>query len=378
VYQLSAAATLFELAPGPELAIWDGREFDLKTEGLRSWQQAAAKTTSARGARLHFQDDVRKLIRGGPGTIQSLIDLMGGGEPSDRLDVLAPTLARVPRDAGRPLWADLVARLFVTYTLKERQRYLGLGDSHFVLFGPMALAIAPSVLAIAPSVRDVLQEGVGRMFLRQEDMRDVATYDLASVVAQKPLSRISAREELFGGSAFSVADSIVPALESYFEAGRSAHPARVLVLSTPFEDEVRAFLTRLGFAAGEVDDGGTWRPLEGDERAFGTRPPGQIDVLAVREDRVLVLECKAMQPAGTLRQYVNSVHRISYSHHRNWHEKLRRKAHWVEGKLERSVDMVAFVVDRPIVIPDSDPREAGSCRIATLDELKAALVNLSQ
>src|SRR5262249_59339967 len=66
-----------------------------------------------------------------------------------------------------------------------------------------------------------------------------------------------------------------------------------------FERAVAAVFRKHGFLAGEVSQSGTWKTPEGDTLLVhkqGARVPGQIDVLALHQERsaLFVVECKVL------------------------------------------------------------------------------------
>ena len=117
---------------------------------------------------------------------------------------------------------------------------------------------------------------------------------------------------------------------------------REQVISQPFEDNVVQLLRDHGFKAGPVNERGTWTTQEGTEHLHCDEPlPGQIDVLAVRDDGVFVLECKSIFSMGALR---NIAEKLGPNSH-DWRGKLRRKRDWATNALQRRVDLSMVIVE---------------------------------
>lgn len=139
-------------------------------------------------------------------------------------------------------------------------------------------------------------------------------------------------------SSYLLADSIAPWLLA--EIQRTS--LRERVISQPFEDKVVELLRVHGFKAGSVDDNGTWTTQAGKERLHcDERLPGQIDVLATRDDTVFVLECKSIFSMGRIR---NIAEKLGPDSH-DWRTKLDKKRGWSEKALGLEVDLSMIIVE---------------------------------
>lgn len=139
-------------------------------------------------------------------------------------------------------------------------------------------------------------------------------------------------------SAYLLADSIAPWLLSAIQLTNLREQA----ISQPFEDKVVQLMRAHGFKAGSVDDKGTWSTQSGKERLHcGERLPGQIDVLATRDDAVFVLECKSIFSMGKIR---NIAEKLGLDGH-DWRTRLGKKRDWSRKVLEREIDLSMIVVE---------------------------------
>lgn len=140
-------------------------------------------------------------------------------------------------------------------------------------------------------------------------------------------------------SSYLLLDSIAPWLLQAIEKSKRL---RKRVISQAFEDLVVEILRTSGFEAGPVTDKGVWcfgsaKKRIGDPEDLA----GEIDVLAIRDSDVFLLECKSIYSMGRFNNIAEKLAPSTYE----WRSLLNRKRSWIEKTLNRKVDLSLIVVE---------------------------------
>jgi hypothetical protein len=277
--------------------------------------------------------------------------LNGVGDPALLRDH-APHLALVPPvGPGREIWLGVYLRLALLVSI-ERFNPRGDGGS---------LAVLPQEFYNQGFFGD--SAGESSVVLTSQDIRRLAVPAGAELgpmgdeaVVANPL--IPAGDYYVTSRAI-VLDSIAPWLMANIERSGFWQQA----VGDVFEAEVQSLLRAHGFVAGEVTQGGHWRHGSTDPGAVeiarrlaghGARSglSGQIDVLAVRDDAIFVLECKSI---STMARAMNTTGKLSPEDQDAYRSKLRTKVRWVRDAVGREI-AIAFVVVEGAAVIDATQR----------------------
>lgn len=139
-----------------------------------------------------------------------------------------------------------------------------------------------------------------------------------------------------------IIDSLAPWLLSAIQNSVSL---RQEVISNVFEEKVLRALLSSGFSGGTVEESGSWRvynaseaaselelkssPIELHNLSEGFRkPPGEIDILAITGDSLLMIECKSLFTLGNMRNIKEKL-----DHESPWRSNAKNKIVWLQDAL---------------------------------------------
>lgn len=300
-------------------ACWLSHEADM-TDLAPIWQSSDPDQTVAiliSGASLPTTADALSLMNDVHGSIRAVAEILSlQSDPGELFSAEDfPHLSRLPASGeARPIWLALYLRM-----------------SLIIRLAPFEPDIAPLSEQFSTQVYSETGESIvlghaeiTSLLISRED--EVAAYPVISSAG------------VCWTSCYLLADSLAP----WLLAAIQQTTLREHVISQPFEDKVVSLLRSHGFRAGSVDDKGTWTTQWGKERLRGDeRIPGQIDVLATRDDGVFVLECKSIFSMGRIRNIAEKLGPDSHS----WRTTLGKKRKWVEKALHRDADLSLVVVE---------------------------------
>jgi hypothetical protein len=336
---------------------------DLEAEGdelANAWLAAnpASKGNNKRfeitGAGFQTTADARGIVDLGiDGAIYSLHMVLSGQLPPESVARFAPHLARVPIEhVGRRIWLGVYLRIRLIFTIGQLHDVgstLTLLPSCF--WGQSYLQIGDSSHTIAFKMEDIAE-------LVEYSVRGYGLSAVSEELVAFPLVRSG---EFYATSVPLLLDSIAP----YMLAEIHKRGLWETSISSLFEESVISLLHSHGFVAGSVSENGNWNiassevrvvaiadKLRNSQKDYGYGNPGQIDVLAYRENAVFLIECKSI---FGLRNARNLVSEFSATDAAGWHQKLTMKRRWLEHVLGRKVDLALILMEGAKAL-DSDTR----------------------
>ncbi|MEV8169720.1 hypothetical protein [Microbacterium sp. NPDC077486] len=300
-------------------ACWLSHEADV-TELAPIWQSSdpdQAVTILISGASLPTTFDACSLMADVTGSIRAIAEILSlQSDPGEMFSAEDfPHLSRLPASGeARPIWLALFLRM-----------------SLIIRLAPFEPGIAPLSKQFSTQLYSETGESIVLGYAEITSL----LISLEDEVASYPV--ISSAGACWT-SCYLLADSLAP----WLLAAIQQTTLREHVISQPFEDKVVSLLRSHGFRAGSVDANGTWTTQSGKERLHcDEKNPGQIDVLATRDDDVFVLECKSIFSMGRIRNIAEKLGLHSHS----WRTTLRKKREWVEKALHRDADLSLVVVE---------------------------------
>ncbi|MCT1363812.1 MULTISPECIES: hypothetical protein [unclassified Microbacterium] len=300
-------------------ACWLSHEADM-TELAPIWQSSdpdQAVTILISGASLPTTIDARSLMSDVAGSIRAIAEILSlQSDPGEMFSAGDfPHLSRLPASGeARPIWLALYLRMSLIIRLAPFE---------------------PGIASLSEQFSTQLYSETGESIVLGYAEITSLLISLEDEVASYPV--ISSAGACWT-SCYLLADSLAP----WLLAAIQQTTLREHVISQPFEDKVVSLLRSHGFRAGSVDANGTWTTQSGKERLHcDEKNPGQIDVLATRDDGVFVLECKSIFSMGRIRNIAEKLGLDSHS----WRTTLGKKREWVEKALRRDADLSLVVVE---------------------------------
>lgn len=253
-----------------------------------------------------------------------LAEILDGSASPNELADIAPVLSRVPvTESTRDMWFGVYMRFAVLASIRRFALGQEAGDVSVL---PREFYNQASFLSEGSLLRTVSATAEDIRRVLSPPFTQVATSAAESVITTYPLHESG---PYYVTSVALVLDSIAPwILRQVFDLGLW-EPA----ISRPFEEKIIAMLERHGFAAGAVRTSGYWEtPTHSAATASlrhtlgraETRLPGQIDVLAYRDDALFLIEAKSLAAFGR-----NISDGLSPADARAWRAGLQAKADWL-------------------------------------------------
>lgn len=259
---------------------------------------------------------VHRVLRGDPRPIAELDDCW--------LAKLAPT-------EPRAFWEQLAARLHLFVLLEFAVAKSGLSPDAIFMFGDIAMPVAEEFEALIDMINPQ------PLFWQREWLSKLDRRELRNAIVERPILRIGHDPTRYCTSLTLVGDALNWFVETSVirQHGSSgvplSHQCFRQLLSGPFERRVQEIMRTMGFRAGTVTEKGTWQSdVVMNLGASAGPPPGEIDVLAVRDDGlVMVIECKVLAMPHNEERMRNLLGKLGTDDAELIHAKLRRKREWV-------------------------------------------------
>lgn len=139
-----------------------------------------------------------------------------------------------------------------------------------------------------------------------------------------------------------ILDSLAPWLLSEIE---NSETLRQITISNVFEDKVLEAVHSVGILANTVEDSGSWKVYNEavyvpetnswtykkasiDLSKYYTKPPGEIDIVAISGDSYMLIECKSIYTLGRIN---NIREKLAESY--KWRSNARKKLIWLREAL---------------------------------------------
>lgn len=298
---------------------------------------------AGRGRRLRVAREVKQNIMGTlQKTFEGVSRILQGEAPASVPSLSGMLLARIPPREPIAFWAGLWARLFLlVHAGAARQE------------NPGQIVLLREVPWARDNLEEVRREALDTLYWTKEWRRRQPPTTLRHLIVERPIVTIPNRSAVT--SVPLIVDSITWFIESSLFGYQPRSSPRLsdnvlrTVVSEPFEEEIASLFSSHGFRAGKVTEEGAWM-VEGEpfllRHPSGIVPPGEMDVLAVREDKqiVLLIECKVLDMPFTESKLRNLLSKVGAQDAEGFYVKLRKKAAWLREVIQlRQFDDDAFV-----------------------------------